>query len=311
MNILFLEEFYCQKDLIKILKEEKQILEVYYDSDIKSKLEVNIIFTRLKFFLDKKLLSKYPNLKFIVTPTTGLTHIDIEYCDFKNIRIISLKNKTKILNKFTGTAELALGLMIALNLNLNKVINSTKKGIWDRNIFMSYQLFDKNLGIIGFGRLGKMLSNYCQSLGMKILCYDPKKIIKDKNIKQVDLNYLLQKSDFISINASYQKQDNFHLVGQTEIDLMKENAIVVNTARGELLDLKYLIKKLEQKKIRGIGIDTIENEYYIDKKILSLQQKYNIIFTPHIGGCKFESTVEAEKIVCNSLIETLNDSYSS
>ena len=276
MNVLFLEKYFSQKYLEENLLQKKEIKKIYNEKTKNfSENDINIIFTRLNFSLNKEILTKYKNLKFIVTPTTGLTHIDQVYFNLKNIKIISQKNKTNELSKFTGTAELALGLMINLNLYFNHIINSTSKGEWDRNKFMSYQLLHKTLGIIGFGRLGKILSKYGRSLGMKIISYDPQKIITDKNIRQVELNYLLKNSDYISIHASYLENENYHLIGRKEIDLIKNNAIIINTARGELLDLNYLIQKLKDGKIRGIGIDTIENEYNFNKEILKLQK--NII----------------------------------
>tara|TARA_Y100000589_G_C27106315_1_gene610248 strand:+ start:348 stop:1271 length:924 start_codon:yes stop_codon:yes gene_type:complete len=306
MNVLFLEEYFSQDYLIQNLNKERRISKIFkLNSELINTEDIDIIFTRLKYFLSSKFLSTYSNLKYIVTPTTGLTHIDNKYCELKNIQIISLKDETHILSRFTGTAELALGLMIALNLNLTKVINSTIKGEWERNNFMSFQLNEKTLGIVGFGRLGEMISNYGISLGMKIITYDPKKNINKKNIKQVSFDYLLSNSDFISIHANYIKDENHYLIGEREIDLIKRSAIFINTARGELVDLEYLIKKLKKGEIRGIGIDTIENEYEFDKSILSLQEKFNIIFTPHIGGCKYESTIDAEKIVFKLFLEKI------
>ena len=306
MNVLFLEKYFSQEYIEEVLLKKKEIENIYIKKNINFlKNDIQIIFTRLQFSLNKKMLSKYKNLKFIVTPTTGLTHIDQLYCNYKNIRIISLKNKTNQLTKFSGTAELALGLIINLNLYFKSILNSTLNKEWDRNKFMSYQLLDKTLGIVGYGRLGKMLSQYGLSLGMKIISYDPKKIINEKHIKQVELNYLLKNSDFISIHANYLENENYHLIGKKEIDLLKKEVILINTARGELVDLNYLIQKLKDGKIRGLGIDTIEDEYKFDRDILELQKNFNIIFTPHIGGCKYESTMEAEKIVLKLLLDNI------
>ena len=306
MNVLFLEKYFSQEYIEEVLLKKKEIENIYIKKNINFlKSDIQIIFTRLQFSLNKKMLSKYKNLKFIVTPTTGLTHIDQLYCNYKNIRIISLKNKTNQLTKFSGTAELALGLIINLNLYFKSILNSTLNKEWDRNKFMSYQLLDKTLGIVGYGRLGKMLSQYGLSLGMKIISYDPKKIINEKHIKQVELNYLLKNSDFISIHANYLENENYHLIGKKEIDLLKKEVILINTARGELVDLNYLIQKLKDGKIRGLGIDTIEDEYKFDRDILELQKNFNIIFTPHIGGCKYESTMEAEKIVLKLLLDNI------
>lgn len=304
MNVLFLEEFYLKNELIEILNKEKFTI---YEKKIKNfkKEDINIIFTRLAHDLNKKFLTPYSSLTHIVTPTTGLSHVDLDFCKKNNIRVVSLKEHTNKLKTFTGTAELALTLMLSLNLKLNEVIRSTSNGEWDRNKYMSFQLYDKTLGIIGYGRLGEILSKYAFSLGMKIVSYDPYKQISSTFVRQVELKNLLESSDYISIHASYDISRNYHLIGRNEIDLLKENCIFVNTARGELVDLKYLIEKLKSNKLRGIGFDTVEGEPYIENELLSIQKKFNIIFTPHIGGCKFETTKEAEMMVFNFLMKIL------
>ena len=307
LNILFQERFFSQESMIdefkRNLKLEFNVYEVSSKDLIKE--NINVIFTRLSTTIDKNFIRNYPSLKHIVTPTTGLTHIDLDYCLRKDIKVTSLKDYTSNLEHFTGTSELALTLMLSLNLRMYEIIKSTCEGEWDRNKFMSYQLNKKTLGIIGYGRLGKILSKYAYSMGMTIIVYEPKKLISSSWVRQVDLQYLLKCSDYISIHASYSRLENYHLIDTEEIDLIKKECIFVNTARGELVNLKYLIVKLKRKEIRGIGIDTIEAEPNIDKNILSLQNEHNIIFTPHIGGCKYESTKEAERLVLNLFIDSL------
>ena len=131
------------------------------------------IVTRLKYFIAKDFLQQFPNAKYIVTPTTGLTHIDLEYCRQQNIKIISLKGETKFLQKITATADLSFALILSLVRHIGPAFSSViEKGKWQRDLFRGRDLNCLILGIWGFGRLGKKLSQYAKSFDMEVLAYD-------------------------------------------------------------------------------------------------------------------------------------------
>ena len=128
----------------------------------------------------------------ILTASTGLNHIDVEYCKNNDIRILSHTKDYELLNELPSTAELAFGLMLSLMRNIPRGLDDVKHGGWDYEKFMGHQLYKKTIGIIGHGRLGKMMHNYCSAFGMDVKIYDPYK-------GYYNLDSLLNFSDVISL----------------------------------------------------------------------------------------------------------------
>ncbi len=291
------------KSEIKKLKKKRHILifkpknKIDLLKSIKKyskKYEIVDIFLKLGIFYDNDVLSASNfKLKTFVTPTTGLSHIDDSIIKEKKIKILYLENK-KVLNKVSSTAEHAWAMLLALNKNLymyNDRVISDKS--WERKECVNYEVKDKSLGIIGFGRLGKIIYKYARAFGMKILIYDKKKI-NIKGAKQSSLKIIFKKSDFISLNLSLNEKTK-KIIDIDLLRLSKKNLIFINTARGEIVDQKELFKLLKKNRIFGLGLDVLENDSVWSKKIpkntyeLLKRNKNKIIVTPHIGGYSFDA----------------------
>ena len=288
-------------DTNKILKKIGQV------SNDKNKKDVNIIFVGLSL-LNKKTLSVYNKLEYIVTFTTGLNHIDLEYCKKNKIKIISLRNIKQKIQNISSTAELAIALM----LNLLRKVNLANKEvfynkIWKRENFQSSQIQSLKFGIIGFGRIGKKIKNFLKLFNAnEIIINDIRKI---HGIKIFGKKYLLQNSDIIFLSASDLGKGK--ILERKDLNLIKKDCIFINISRGNLIDEKHLLKLFSLNRISGIGLDVLSNEnkknfLLNEKQLLGLKNK-NIILTPHIGGCTIDAMNMTQKKIALYLYNYLKN----
>jgi D-3-phosphoglycerate dehydrogenase len=285
----------------------------YYEGKVIDTKDVNILIVRLQNYICEKFLSVYPNVKFIISATTGEDHIDQNFLLKKNINLVSLKNETKYLNEITATAELNWCLLLSLARNVKSVFNSVNDDNWDRNLFIGDQLSGKNLGIVGFGRLGKMIANYGNSFKMKVSYFDP--YVTDKHYKKYkSLNKLLSVSDYISINVSFSSSTE-NLISYKNLEKLKFGAKIINTSRGKIINEEDLLEKLKLGHVGGYATDVLSNEisFTSNKKILNnkihelSKSVENILITPHIGGATKQSMQIAEEYIVSKFLKNFNN----
>ena len=264
-----------------------------------------IIFIRLKYYIGKNFLDLSKELKYICTPTTGLNHIDLDECIKRDIKIISLKGEHEFLSTIRATPEHTFGLVLALLRKYKTAFLSKNNDKWDRDKYKGFELFENKIGIIGFGRVGKILSKYFKAFDAKVYFYDIDGSVQSVNdaIKASSIVELVDKTNVIILCASYTegKTDEFD---KKFIDLLK-NKYFINTARGELLDESYLIKKIKEGYFKGIAIDVIQSEQSKDnnlKQFLRLVETNNFIVTSHIAGATFGSMHRTEEFIADKLI---------
>tara|TARA_B100000989_G_scaffold299046_1_gene292470 strand:- start:6382 stop:7302 length:921 start_codon:yes stop_codon:yes gene_type:complete len=305
MSILVLEKKDYSSKAIEIYKKIDEV--IFFDRKIDS-TKIKIIVCRLSYNLSSKFLREFKNLKYILSPTTGLNHIDLDYCKKKKIKIISFNTSKKLIRNISSTAELNFGLIIQLVRNLHESINSTiKTKKFHRDKFKGIELKNKVLGIIGFGRIGRKIYKYAKAFGMKILINDKKKLIISS---QVSLSNLLKKSDIISINADTSNL----IINKKNIKLLKHNCYIVNTSRGELVDEQAIYNALIKKKISGYATDVLDFYYEsnnISKSYIfrAYKKKLNVVITPHIGGCTYEAMHLTEVILAKYFLKIIKKNY--
>ena len=279
--------------------------EVEFKENIKINLfkkiisEYDIIFTnpnKSKIFLGSENLKSAKNLKIICTASTGTNHIDLEYCNKNNIKVLSLKKEYNIIKKISSTAELAFTLTLASIRHVLESVHHVKKGGWDYTHFIGRQMNELSIGIVGYGRLGKIYANYCLAFNSKVYVYDPFiKKINNKKINHVsNINDLLVNSDIISLHIHADKK-NKEFINKKILSKVKKNVHIINTSRGDIINEKDLINFLKRNKNTRYCTDVLTNEFIDHKKNLIYNfAKINkqIIITPHIGGM----TNEAQKL---------------
>ena len=315
MIILNLEPLNFSKSAIRLLSKKYK----YYSlsSLNKNKHEKlieasNVIILRLAKKIDKKFLDKAINLKYIVSPTTGLNHIDLSEAKKRDIKIISLKDEKDFLKQITSTAELTISLIFEYFRKTGRAAKFVEdNGVWDRDKYRGQQLSGKSIGIIGMGRLGKIVSEYALSLRMKVYYFDPFIKINNKKIKNCSsLKDCLQISDIVSLHINY-SDENKNFFNKERFTQMKNDALFVNTARGELVCEDALLDALKNKIIGGAALDVLADENSATtnarshKLIKFARKNENLIITPHIGGACNDAMDLVENFIINKLLKIL------
>ena len=246
-------------------------------------------------------MSYFERLDYLISSTTATTFIDKEYCKKRNIKIISLENDNKFLKEITPTAEHVFGLILNISRKYQKAINAVHKGYFDRSNFGGYRMLSKStLGIIGFGRLGKIVRRIAKGFKMKVFNVD--KTDQSYNLK---LKKILKNSDFISVNIPHKNNQNFFSYKNVKIT---RPFYLINTSRGEVVNEKFIIKMLKKKKILGYATDVLQDEFKknfkIKKNIIwKNRNKLNILITPHIGGSTEDAWFSTQKRVIDKFLK--------
>ncbi len=262
------------------------------------------IFVRLKYNITDALLENCNRLKYICSPTTGLNHINITN---ERIKVVSLKGEYNFLESIRATPEHIFGLSLALLRNYAHAFLNNANTIWNRELYKGYELYQNRVGIIGLGRVGKILLNYYQAFSAKVGYYD---VVNYKNInatKYNSLEELINASSIIILAANYVPA-NDQMIGKKELNLMK-GKYFINAARGELVDEANLAEKISEHWFKGVAIDVLANETMETKylyRFIQLTQTENLIITPHIGGATYTSMARTEEFIVNKFLKCID-----
>ena len=256
----------------------------------------------------KDVLAKAKKLKFIVTATTGLDHIDLVFAEKRGIKVLSLKGETEFLNTVTGVAELTFGLLIDLARFTPWAFEAVKNYQWRKEDFRGHNLYGRTLGVIGLGRLGKMTARFGKAFGMKVLFTDPNVSPKDfPAYEKVSLAKLLRASDAISIHVPMNEETE-NLLAKKEFNLMKKGAILLNTSRGKIVNEKDLLAALKSGQVGGYGADVLAGELsfetvgFKDYPLVEYAKTHrNVIIVPHTGGYTAESRLATDLFMAEKL----------
>ncbi len=282
--------------------------------DDKPRADADILVLRLKYKIDGSWFDKMPNLKVVATPTTGLNHVDVTEAEKRGIKVISLRGHTDFLDRITSTAEHTLGLMIALARKLPWSFEDVKAGNWNRDAFKGNQLAEKTLGILGLGRLGKMVARYGQALGMKVVAHDPN--VSAEEMAKLGVAYspfdeLFRISDALSVHAML-TDDTKDLVKEGHLQLMKPSAVLINTARAEIIAKGALEKALKENRIAGAAVDVMWDEagdgsHLAQSELWKMAKEgKNVLIVPHLGGATNEAMHITEEFIADLTKKYIN-----
>lgn len=243
-----------------------------------------------------KVIGAASNLKLIVRAGIGLDNIDLEAAKEKGIEVRNTPKATSI-----SVAEHAMGLMLGVVRNHGKANLSMKAHRWEKKLLKGTELYQKTLGIIGGGRIGKEVAKRALAFEMKVLVYDVVQVQTDLDIKQVSWEELLSQSDIITLHLPL-NENTKHLLSDDAFQKMKNGVILVNASRGGVVDEKALLDSLESGKVRATALDVYEKEPPED---FSLIDHPNVLATPHIGAAAKEGQKRAGFDVVKILKENL------
>lgn len=277
--------------------------------------DVNVLWIDMKVKVDQRLISSLPSLRFIVSPTTGLTHIDTRLARKKCIEIISLRGESDFLESISASSEFAWTLTLSIWRNLPLFLGNAYAGVENRERFASLQLRQKTLGLIGFGRIGRQLCRYGKAFGMHVVFFDKSSSIRNSAMESShqatsadSIQELCAISDIIIVAASHQEEDekDYPLIGPEELAMMKSDAILINIARGSLIDENAVALGLVNGTLRGFGTDVLTSEEINNNNqspFNSLMGKgYNLIISPHIGGMCRDAFLSCQLHVAKRLL---------
>ena len=243
-----------------------------------------------------------PRLKMVANMAVGFNNIDVETATRLHIAV---SNTPGVLSD--TTADLAFALLMATARRIpeaERFLRAGKYKGWGPLLFCGADVHGSTLGLLGAGRIGKLVARRSSGFDMKVLYYDVYRMSPEDeatyNMTYVPMEDVLRQSDFISVHTPYMPSTH-HLIGERELKMMKPTAILVNTARGPIVDEKALVRALQARTIAGAGLDVFENEPAVEPELLTME---NVVLLPHIASASLKTrtlmaTMASDNIVAH------------
>ncbi|MBX7100245.1 MAG: D-2-hydroxyacid dehydrogenase family protein [Myxococcaceae bacterium] len=269
--------------------------------------EFDALWFRLAHRIDRTFLDARGRCRVVATPVTGIDHIDIDACRSAGVKVVSLKGETEFLKEVRATAELTLGLALALLRHIPAASASVAAGEWARDRFRGHELYRKTAGIVGVGRLGTIVAGYLEALGMSVVGYDVRPDFPPGLRRAPTLQALLNESDLVSVHVSLEASTR-NLLGAEAFAAMKPGAVLVNTSRGGVVDEAAMLAALASGRLGGAALDVLTGEPGIDARhpvVAESKRRTNLLVLPHLGGNTHESFEKTELFLAGKVLEAL------
>ena len=245
----------------------------------------------------KEIIEKAKNLKIIGRAGAGVDNIDLLSAKEKNIIVMNTPG-----GNTNATAEHTLALLLSLSRKISKADTTTHKGEWAKKKLKGNEIKGKTIGIIGFGNVGKRFAEMCHALGLKILILSKSfEHIKGDYPEYIssDLNKVLKEADIVSFHCK-PNPDESSIINAQEINLMKSNVLIINTARGNLVSETDLFEAIKDNKIGGVALDVFKTEPATNNILFGLE---NVLLTPHIAASTGEAQIIVAEMVANQFVD--------
>jgi len=268
------------------------------------------IVIRSRFKFDRTFIDAGTNLKFIARVGAGLESIDIPYAESKGITLISAPE-----GNCNAVGEHTLGMLLSLFNKLNKADLEVKKGKWNRETNRGIELDGKTVGIIGYGNMGKAFSKKLQGFDCKVICYDIKENVGDKNATQVSLKTFQKEVDVVSLHIPWTPLTN-RMVDSNFINQFSKAFWLLNTARGKSVVTSDMILALKKGQLLGAGLDVLEFEKSSFESLFSnkipaslsdLLSMDNVIMIPHIARWTLESKEKLAQVIVEKIVRKFKE----
>lgn len=261
--------------------------------------DYDVLIVRSQTKVTKEIIEKGKRLKIIGRAGVGLDNIDIETATLNGIIVMNAPEGNTI-----SAAEHTIGLMLALARNIPNANQTLKSGKWERKKFVGTELYGKTLGIIGLGRIGKRVATIAKGIGMKILSYDPyidEQEVREMGISMINFEGLLKQSDIITLHLPLTDK-TYHMISHKEFEMMKDGVMIINCARGGIIDEDALVKYLKNGKVKGAALDVFEKEPVENSPLFEFE---NVIVTPHLGASTKEAQINVACQLANQIVDAI------
>ena len=251
--------------------------------------------------VQKDIIDSLSNLKIIGRAGAGVDNVDLEAAKDKNIIVMNTPG-----GNTNATAEHTIGLIFALQRKITVANETTHKGLWEKKKLKGNELRGKKIGIVGFGNVGKRVAEMSNALGMQVSIFSSYFESIENNFSQYNscsLDEIIKDSDIISFHCKPNK-DGSPIINKNHLELMKKSCIIINTARGNLVDEDDLKNALEKNVIKGAALDVFKNEPLEKSGLFNLD---NAILTPHIAASTDEAQIIVAEMVANQFVEYFNN----
>ena len=261
---------------------------------------VDAVLIRSATKMDSEAISAAKGLKVIARAGVGLDNVDIPAATAAGVMVVNAPT-----SNIVSAAELAIALLLASARHLSPAHAALKGGKWARSKYTGAELFEKTLGVVGFGRIGQLVAHRMQAFGMKVIAFDPylqPAKAAALGVDLVSLDDLLANSDFITIHLPKTKE-TANLIGDAALSKVKPTVRIINAARGGVLDEAALYKAISQGRVAGAGLDVFATEPCTDSPLFTLDQ---VVATPHLGASTDEAQERAGIAVAVSVRKALS-----
>jgi len=308
MKILITEGEHFSRKAIEVLEELGEVTASDLDRPrlLAAVGEAQVLWVRLRNRIDAEVMDAAPGLRVICTPTTGLNHVDLAEAARRGIRVVSLRGEVDFLKDIRATAEHTIALALALLRRLPAATRHAESGGWNRDPFRGNELYGKTAGVVGYGRLGRIVARYLDAFGCRVLASERPDWdgSTDGFVTLVPLKELLSHSDLVTLHVNLcPATENFF--NRDCFEGMKPGAWFINTARGELIDEAALLDRLKSGLLAGAALDVVRDEHRLEPDSNPLfawaREHGNLLLTPHIGGCTVESMAKTEEFLARQL----------
>jgi len=297
------------EDGIRILKRENLEVEIFPEDRMPTKEEIiqgikdaDALISLLTDRIDREIIDSAPRLKVIGNYAVGYNNIDVEYAKKKGIVVV---NTPGVLTD--ATADLAFSLLLAAARRVvegDRFVRDKKFKGWAPMLLLGKDVWGATIGIIGAGRIGQAVGRRAKGFNMRILYWSrrrKKEFEEEVGAIFVPLETLLRESDYITLHVPL-TSETYHLLGEREFAMMKDDAILINTARGEVVDERAMIKALKSRKLFAAALDVFYGEPNVNPELLSLP---NVVLTPHIGSATETTRRKMAEMVCEDVVRVL------
>ncbi|HNS32623.1 MAG TPA: phosphoglycerate dehydrogenase [bacterium] len=259
----------------------------------------DVVVVRSGTKITKEVVEKAENLKIIGRAGVGLDNIDLDAATHAGVIVMNAPEGNTV-----SAAEHTVAMMMALARNIPEANSSLKNGQWEKKKFTGMELYNKTLGIVGLGRIGRRVASMAHGLGIKVVGYDPlidKSSAAGQGITLLNLPGIFRESDFITFHIPLNESTS-HIIGDREFELMKDGVRIINCARGGIVDEEALYRNIVSGKVKGAAIDVFEKEPPANSPLLTLKE---VIVTPHLAASTKEAQINVAQQLARQIVEAL------